>query len=92
MMLMTLIVGTLVTCVRSLELYQMEYQDTGQCGENETYNSVSLSCQACGPGTRLSNVTGECGCLEGWVIVSSGNTIQCQQCPLGQQATLGRIF
>ena len=88
MLVSALTLGLLVTMARCLELYQMEHQTPGQCGDNETYNSVSLACEACGPGTRLTR--GECECLQGWVIIRSGASLECQQCPEGQEATSGR--
>ena len=80
MLMSALTLGLLVTMARCLELYQMSHQTPGQCGGNETYNSVSLAWV-----TR-----GECECLQGWVITRSGAALECQQCPDGQEATSGR--
>ena len=88
MLVSALTLGLLVTMARCLELYQMSHQTPGQCGGNETYNSVSLACEACGPGTRVTG--GECECLQGWVVTRSGAALECQQCPDGQEATSGR--
>ena len=55
MMMSALTMGPmLVTMAAGLELYQMEHQAPGQCGDNQTYNSVALACEVCGPGTRVS--------------------------------------
>ena len=84
-----LTLGLMVTMATSLELYQMEFQAPVQCRDNETYNSVALTCEACGPGTQVSRETGECQCQQGWVIIRSGAALECQQCPQGQEATSG---
>ena len=89
MLISSLTLALMVTMAASLELYQMEFQAPVQCRDNETYNSVALTCEACGPGTQVSRETGECQCQEGWVIIRSGAALECQQCPQGQEATSG---
>ena len=86
-MILLLILSSCISLSLSLESNQMQYQPRQECSAVESYNSVSLSCDQCGAGALVSNVTGECECGRGWILTSSGSRVECSQCPPGHEAT-----